>query len=338
MILYDPRIPASFTEFGIQIPVRDSRTIKTFQALLEDPKLESLQQHWHRDSITETVTKDDLLRVHSAEYVNRLYSSDLEKEIIATYELIDAQGNYHRYDPSTATRPLTELFERILLRAAGCVQCARLALEYGFCFSFTGGAHHAQHDFGEGFCVVNDVVIAARKMQSEKKADKIWIIDVDAHKGDGTAALTAGDDSIRTLSAHMASGWPLDGSAILPDGRANPSFVPSDIDIPIENGEEGQYVERLREGLRKLEQLGSADLAIVVDGADPYEKDELPSTAPLNLTLQQMFERDQLIYTFLKERKVPAAFLMAGGYGDETWRVYAQFLLWALHSRYEHVA
>lgn len=338
MILYDRRIPASLIEFGIQIPVRDSRCIKTFQALLDDPKLKSLQKHWHRDCIVETLTRDDLLRVHSGEYVERLYSAALEKEIISTFELIDAEGKYYRYIPETAARPLTDLFERLLLKAAGTVQAARLALQHGFCFSFTGGAHHAQRDFGNGFCLINDIVIAPRKLQFEKKVGRVWIIDVDAHKGDGTAALTAGDDSIRTLSVHMAGGWPLDCPAVLADGRPHPSFIPSDIDIPVESGEEAQYLERLRAGLRKLEEGDTADLAIVVCGADPYEKDELPSAALLKLSLNQMFERDRLVYTWLQERNIPAVFLMAGGYGDEVWRVYAQFLLWALHLRYEHIA
>ncbi|MBU1566153.1 MAG: histone deacetylase [Proteobacteria bacterium] len=337
MILYDPRIPASLIEFGIQIPVRDSRSIKTLQALLDDDKLKSLQKHWHIDRIVETLTREDLLRVHSAEFVDRLYSTALEQEIISTFELIDAEGKYYRYAPETATRPLTDLFERILVKDAGTVQAARLALQHGFCFSFTGGAHHAQHGFGNGFCLINDIVIACRKLQFEKQVERAWIIDVDAHKGDGTAALTTGDDSIRTLSIHMASGWPLDGPVLLADGQANPSFVPSDIDIPIESGEEPYYLERLRTGLQQLEEGGAADLAIVVCGADPYEEDELPSAALLKLSLEQMMARDRMIYSWLQERKIPAVFLMAGGYGDEVWRVYAQFLLWVMHQRYGHI-
>ncbi len=284
MILYDPRIPASLIEFGIQIPVRDSRATKTLQALLDDPKLKSLQRDWHQDRIVEVLAREDLLRVHSADYVERLYSASLEKEIVSTFELIDAEGKYYRYTPETATRPLTDLFERLLIKAAGTVQASRLALQHGFCFFFAGGAHHAQHDFGNGFCLLNDIVIASRKLQFEKKVDRVWVIDVDAHKGDGTAALTAGDDSIRTLSVHMARGWPLDCPALLADGRPNPSFIPSDIDIPIESGEEPYYLERLSVGLRQLEEGGSADLAIVVCGADPYEKDELPSTTLLKLS------------------------------------------------------
>jgi hypothetical protein len=76
--------------------------------------------------------------------------------------------------------------------------------------------------------MINDIVIAARKMQAEKGIEKIWVIDTDAHKGDGTAAITAGDDTIVTLSVHMASGWPLDGPQTLSNGTDNPALIPSD--------------------------------------------------------------------------------------------------------------
>ncbi|MFV0438301.1 MAG: histone deacetylase [Desulfopila sp.] len=333
MILYDPSVPVSIDEFGIQIPVRDSRAVKTFAALLADPGLKPFQTKWHCKHIDESLCREDLLRVHSADYVERLYADGLERELITTYELIDEQGRYHRYAPESASRPLTDLFARLLLKAAGTVQGARIALTKGFCFSFTGGAHHARRDTGYGFCLLNDVVIAARKLQHEKKVKQVWVIDVDAHKGDGTAALTSGDDSIRTLSVHMARGWPLDGPRILADGSVNPSFLPSDIDIPVDSGEEHLYLERLRDGLGRLERWPGPDLAIVVCGADPYEKDELPSASLLKLSLQQMFARDRLIYTWLQERKIPSVFVMAGGYGDEVWRVYAQFLRWVLNRR-----
>lgn len=331
MILYDKTIPVSLLEFGIQIPIRDSRATKTMAALESDPELGRSKTRWHQDQIIERLTRDDLLRVHSPEYVARLYSETLQDEIISTYELIDPEGRYNRYDPLQATRPLTELFDRILMKAAGTVQCARLALARGFCFYFSGGMHHAHHDHGSGFCLINDIVIAARKLLAEGAIRKIWIIDVDAHKGDGTAALTAGDPAILTLSIHMARGWPLDGPTTLSSGAPNPSFTPSDIDIPIDAGDEADYMDQLNNGLEKLALQGSADLAIVVSGADPYEKDELPSTTGLRLSLAQMLIRDQHVYTFLRKRGIPAAYLMAGGYGDHVWQVYTQFLNWALH-------
>ncbi len=333
MILYDPDLPVSLNDFGILIPVRDSRATKTFEALCRHPQIGSHRPYWHRSVIEEELTREDLARVHTPTYLDRLYSQALSNEIISTYELIDPEGNYHRYAPQQAVRPLTELFERIVHKAAGSVQCGRIALDHGFCFYFAGGMHHAHADRGGGFCLINDIVIAARKLQAQRLAQTIWVIDVDAHKGDGTASLTADDDTIRTLSIHMARGWPLDGPREWEDGSPNASFVPSDIDIPIPEAGESDYLIQLEAGLNRLSQTGTADLAIVVCGADPYEHDELASASALKLSLDQMFARDQMLYRFLSERKIPAAFLMAGGYGEQVWNVYAQFLIWALGLR-----
>jgi acetoin utilization deacetylase AcuC-like enzyme len=330
MLLYDANRKEGLFEFGIQIPVLDSRVVKTFQHLQSHKILGPKIDQWHIQEIIETVTKEDLLRVHSAAYVKKLYSPALEQEIIRAYELIDAQGRYYRYDPGKAALPLTGLFERTLITVAGTVQCCRIALKNKFCFEFRGGMHHAQHDYGAGFCLLNDIVIAIRKLQAEAQIRTAWVIDLDAHKGDGTAALTRGDDAIVTLSIHMAHGWPLDGNPYDSTGKRNPSFIPSDIDIPMAAGEDYLYGSKLAEGLRRLEGFPTADLAVVVSGADPYEKDELPSTADLQLTLEQMMERDQLVYQFLKDRGIPRAYLMAGGYGEDCWKVYAQFLEWAL--------
>lgn len=334
MILYDPSATVSLIPYGIQIPVRDSRTTRTFDALVHHRCLAEKVGQWHHSRIDATLTREDLLRVHHRAYVQKLFSDGLEKELLDTYELIDAEGQYHRYTPDQAEKPLADLFQSILKKAAGSVACARLALTHGFCFYFGGGMHHGHFDHGSGFCPVNDIVIAARKLQAEGAARRIWVVDVDAHKGDGTAALTSDDATITTLSIHMASGWPLDGPLYLVDGRPNPVFTSSDIDIPIESGEEGAYVGWLANGLQHLEDMGRPDLAIVVSGADPYEKDELPSTAGLRLTAEQMLDRDQMVYRFLRERNIPSAYLMAGGYGDQVWEAYARFLTWVLSEIY----
>ena len=333
MILYDATYKMSFLEFGIQIPIFDSKASRTFACLRDHRVLGPQMREWHCNRVGETIRKADLLRAHSRAYVERLFSEALEDEIVKTYELIDAHGRYFRYAPETATEPLSGLFDRIRQRVAGTIQCGRMALEKGFCFYFGGGMHHAQRYFGNGFCLLNDVVIALRKLQSEGQIQTAWVIDVDAHKGDGTAALTHGDDTITTLSIHMAQGWPLDGNPVRSDGRPNPSFIPSDIDIPIAAGEENRYNAGLLEGLYRLEAGRHPDLAVVVAGADPYEKDELPSTQALRLSRGQMKERDRLVYRFLKDRGIPQAGLMAGGYGESAWEIYSQFLIWALLDR-----
>lgn len=334
MILYDPDMRFSLPEFGIQIPVFDSRASRAFAALRDHPVLGKQLERWHRTPACAPPGREDLERVHDADYVARLFSADLEKEIINTFELVDVHGRYYRYAPDKATLPLTDLFQRILNRVSGTIECTEIALETGFCFYFGGGMHHAMAGFGNGFCMLNDIVIAVRKLQAAGRIRTAWIIDVDAHKGDGTAALTQGDNSIVTLSIHMAEGWPLDGDPINADGSPNPSFIPGDIDLPVPKDASSQYLPMLTDGLAALSSYPHPDLAVVVSGADPYEHDELPSTRTLRLTLAQLDERDHAVYRFLTERRIPAAYLMAGGYGHRSWEVYSQFLEWVLMERF----
>lgn len=195
MILYDPRRRSGLTEFGIDIPLLDSRAVKTFSHLATHPVLGRSIARWHISHTEAFITRADLMRVHSADYVERLYSDGLETEILKTYELVDDQGRYHRYRPEKAERPLGALFERALATAAGTYQCCRLALDSEFCYYFGGGTHHARYDTGSGFCLINDIVIALRRLQAERRIRNAWVIDVDAHKGDGTAALTRDDPS-----------------------------------------------------------------------------------------------------------------------------------------------
>ena len=334
MILYEENQNIGLIDFGIEIPVVASRSAKTFEFLKSHELLGPKIDQWHIAEIGEQISKDDLLRVHSVEYVNKLFSDGLEQEIVRTFELVDDQGNYYRYNPDNATVPLGRLFDRVLKMVASTAACCRLALEKQFCFALAGGMHHGQKDYGKGFCMLNDIVIAIRKLQAEKRVQTVWVIDVDAHKGDGTAALTRDDSTITTLSIHMGDGWPLDEVKYDHAGNLNPSFIDSDIDIPMARGEDHLYVSRLAEGLNQLEKFPKPDLAVVVAGVDPFEKDELPSTADLQLSLKQMMQRDQLVYNFLKQRGIPAAFLMAGGYGNSSWQVYVQFLEWALMDRF----
>ena len=319
MIIYDKNLKEGLTEFGIEIPLHHSRAATTFEKLRRHKLLGPKINQWHIKEVNETITRKDLLRVHSEEYVTRLYSDKLKDEIIRTFELIDDEGQYYRYNPTNATLPLTQLFSRLLFKVAGTVQCCRVALENEFCYTFGGGMHHAKRDYGAGFCVVNDIVIALRKLQAENLIRTAWVVDMDAHKGDGTAVLTEEDSSITTLSIHMARGWPLDGEAYDRQGRLNPSFVPSDIDIPVAAGEEHLYVAKLEEGLEKL-----------LNNGTPYEKDELPSTGELKLSLAQLKQRDLLVYHLLKAHKVPRAYVTAGGYGERSWEVDWQFIEWAL--------
>ena len=331
MILTDPRLHRQFADYGILIPIRSSKITRVLDHLEQLPNLQ--RRRWKIDAITETVSREALERVHDRAYLDRLYGPEIEREVLAAYELVDADGNHHRYAPESAVKPLSRFFEdEVLLQVAGTVQVCRLALERGWAFYTGGGMHHGHRDRGTGFCLVNDLVVAVRTLQTEGRIRQAWIVDVDAHKGDGTASVCAGDDSILTLSIHMAQGWPLDPETTRERGDDNPSQIASDIDIPQEPGEDGFYLPRLGAGLEQLKGMAIEkhgrlpDLVLVVDGADPYEKDGLPSTATMKLTLAQMLERDLMLDRFFTVLGLPSAWVNAGGYGDHVWEVYAQFL------------
>jgi acetoin utilization deacetylase AcuC-like enzyme len=331
MIITDPRLLFQFTDYGILIPIRATKITKVLEYLDKRPELRG--RKWKIETIEESADRAALERTHDSEYIERLYGPELEAEILKAYELIDSQGHHHRYAPETATKPLNRFFDDVvLLHVAGTTQACRHALEHGWAFFTGGGMHHGHRDRGTGFCLVNDLVIAVRTLQAEGRIQLAWIIDVDAHKGDGTASVTFGDDSILTLSIHMGQGWPLDADTTRERGNDNPSQIPSDIDVEQDWGEDHLYLPRLTAGLEQLRLLSTKkhgrlpDLVLVVDGADPYEKDELPSTASMRLTLAQLLERDLLVDHFLTGLKLPAAWVNAGGYGDHVWEVYAQFL------------
>ena len=334
MILYIPGRRKPLSDFGIEIPSGPGKVGQVLTALRENPAIGPQENRWLLGYDGSEITREDLLLVHAKDYIDKLYSDGLEEILVQVYELIDSEGNYHRYNPAKATRPLSEMFDGNLKGIGGGYQCCKKALADGFCFYFGGGAHHAHYDFGHGFCILNDILLPLKKLQAEQRIGTAWVIDVDVHKGDGTAAITKDDATVVTLSAHMASGWPLDEPSVLSDGRPNPAFIPSDVDIPIESGEEDQYVSRLEAALQKmLKQFPRPDLALVVLGADPYEHDALPSTAPMKLTLEQMSRRDLLIYHFLESHSIPGAYYMAGGYGPRAWEPYPPFLEYVIKKR-----
>jgi acetoin utilization deacetylase AcuC-like enzyme len=120
----------------------------------------------------------------------------------------------------------------------------------------------------------------------------------------------------------MKEGWPLNSGSV-----KDPWFIPCSVDIGIDNGEEDQYLARLEAGLLEMEErFPKPDMVIVVNGADPYEKDVLPSSSFLNLTKEQLLLRDKMLYEFFTSRKIPQSYVMAGGYGDHAWEIYFQFL------------
>lgn len=314
MLVFDRACLKRLTDYGIQVPIIDSRVEKT---------LESIDSKFLYQGAWEEFHKEDALRVHDPSFVSEVFDGDPTERLIQAYELRDAHGKWQRYVPQDAIKPLRDFRENIFWNIKGTLTAMRLALDCEAAFFFGGGMHHALYEKGQGFCLFNDIVIGLRSLQARGKIKTAWVIDIDAHKGDGTSSITYSDKSIATLSIHMAKGWPLEELHKI----HHPSYIPSDVEIPIEEKEEHLYLGKLSKGLSELEELyPNPDLAIVVAGADPYEKDVLPGTSFLKLTKQQMLERDKIVFNFLKQRQIPQAYVMAGGYGPEIWEIYAQFL------------
>lgn len=326
MIIHNDQAGFDFQRYGIDIPKVRDRAAQTVAALLDIPELAARRDDWLDDDPFPPLSPEDLLPVHSRAYVERL-TTDPGPALAATYEL-DRPG---RYDPERAELPLSGLVEAALQNAAGSVKAVRTALsnETHFAFNLGGGMHHAMHDAGRGFCPINDIVIAAKAAQREGLAKTVWIVDVDAHRGDGTAELTLGDPTIATLSIHMGQGWPLDDAPLDANGRLTRWRYPGTVDLPVYPGREDDYLPALELGLNLLPRIGPfqrPDLAIVVDGSDPYELDELESAKSLRLTAEQMLERDMLVFQTLRGLDAPQAWLMSGGYGQSVHHVYINFL------------
>lgn len=319
-IFYHPKNDLVLADYGIEIPVAGDRALNVFESLKStNPALQTFDL-----SLLPQITQSDLKRVHNEDYISRLYGSEEEllNELMSCFELINADGSYNRYNPTKATKKLSDAFGIILNRVAMTYVATHSALSTGFSYHLGGGMHHAMSFGGRGFGLLNDIVISLRKLQAEGLIKTAWVVDVDAHKGDGTSELTKDDDSIITLSIHMRDGWPLDQGT-----SDDPWFIPSNIEIGIGSDENRTYLSRLKNGLEEMEsRFPKPDLVLVVNGADPYEHDGLASSGLLKLTKEEMLERDMMIYHFFSERKIPQSYVMSGGYGDKSWEIYSQFL------------
>jgi acetoin utilization deacetylase AcuC-like enzyme len=209
------------------------------------------------------------------------------------------------------------MVERARRSVGATISAARAALfeGEGVAANLAGGTHHAYAHKGSGYCVFNDVAVAARLMQAEHhrrhagrtglRQLRVLVLDLDVHQGNGTAAIFRDDDSVFTLSLHGAKNFPFRKEA-------------SDLDVELPDGcTDEPYLSALDAGLATaFERLAPAPpgLAFYVAGADAHEGDRL---GRLKLTSEGMAERDRRVLAALRERGIPVALSMAGGYGRD---------------------
>lgn len=321
MIIYRDEQPPLLSDYGIEVPMLKSRAQK-----VRDEILSNFGEDVFVKAFSPILSDEDILRAHTPGFLKR--SKETPQDVIVeTFELINPDGSFHRFNPQSARRPLSDLVEIFRKSCADTYLGLLKAGENGFSYYLGGGFHHSLSTKGRGFCLFNDIVIAARKYQKEISPANIWVIDIDAHKGCGTAEMTENDPSISTLSIHMKHGWPLDSGPVDSGGKQFPWFIPSTVDVEIDSGEEEYYLAKLRDGLNELAMKSpSPQLCIVVDGSDPYVGDALPSAGLLKLSKEQCLERNKLVFEFLRFRNIPQAYVMSGGYGEKNWIIHYQFI------------
>jgi acetoin utilization deacetylase AcuC-like enzyme len=231
----------------------------------------------------EPAADEDLLLVHQRGWVTRLKQGTLDY-----LELMKLEIPYSR-----------QMVDAFWLAAGGTTLAARLALRDGVGFNIGGGFHHAFPGHGEGFCAINDVAVAIRKLQQEHLIERAMVVDCDVHDGNGTAAVFAGDSSVFTLSIHQLNNYP----SIKP---------PSNIDVNLEDGVgDGEYLDQLGTACRKGMSEFRPQLVMYVAGADPYKEDQLGG---LNLTIDGLKSRDRLVFDLAREHGAAVAVTLAGGY------------------------
>mgnify|MGYP002142576484 CR=1 FL=1 len=196
-----------------------------------------------------------------------------------------------------------KMVERSRRSAGATIAAAKIAMQEGISANLAGGTHHAYRDTGSGFCVFNDSAIAARTLQKEVSAKlKVAIVDLDVHQGNGTASILQHDPSIFTLSIHGENNFPFKKEE-------------SDLDVGLPDGaNDDAYLNSLRECLGQLDSRFKPDCIIYLAGADPHEGDRL---GRLKLSKEGMRQRDETVFQYALDKKLPLAFSMAGGYGKE---------------------
>lgn len=231
----------------------------------------------------EAAPDEDLLRVHGRGWVTRF-----------------EQGTLHEAELQRLEIPWsTEMARAFCLAAGGTTLAARWALREQAAFNVGGGFHHAFANHGEGFCAIHDVAVAIRKLQQERLIERVLVVDVDVHQGNGTAAIFSGDDTVFTLSIHQFHNYP----------QFKP---PSNIDINLEDGVgDEEYLHQLDQAVEKALSRFDPQLLMYVAGADPYKEDQLGGLA---LTIDGLMERDKLVFGIAKHAKIPVCVTLAGGY------------------------
>ena len=192
-----------------------------------------------------------------------------------------------------------QLIEREIRIARGTIDGALYAKEFGIAFNVAGGTHHAGSDWGEGFCLLNDQAIAANYLLNRKLDERILIIDLDVHQGNGTAEILSDEPRVFTFSMHGEKNFPFRKEV-------------SDLDIGLDDGiADDEFLQILADNLPKLIDLHEPDFIFYLAGVDVLASDKLGKLA---LSKEGCMERDRMVLRCCKDHRIPVQVSMGGGY------------------------
>lgn len=232
------------------------------------------------------VATDDLLLVHTHDYVTRFLAGDVTTKEMRTLGF-----------PWSAA-----LVRRARLAVHGTITASRLAWRDGLAANLAGGSHHAFADHGEGFSVFHDIAVAIRVLQRDHGLQRAAVIDCDVHQGNGTATIFADDRSVYTCSLHGEKNYPFDKP-------------PSDLDVALPDGtNDAEYLEALDDALETMQREFRPQMVWYLAGVDPYEGDRL---GRLSLSLDGLHRRDVRVLSFFRNADVPLVTTMGGGYAPQ---------------------
>jgi acetoin utilization deacetylase AcuC-like enzyme len=236
--------------------------------------------------IPPAATAEQLALVHTHDWISRVFSGELTES-----ELRRIGFPWSR-----------QMVERSCRSTGATIAASRSALQDGLSVNLAGGTHHAFPDRGAGYCVFNDVAVAVRVMQSERRLQRAVVVDGDVHQGDGTAAIFQEDNSVRTFSLHARKAFPV-------------RKMSSDLDVALEPGTgTAEYLAAWQAGLEQIISGFEPELIYFLAGADPWQGDTLGG---LQVTARGLQQRDHLVFELSRRLQCPLVIVMAGGYAED---------------------
>lgn len=251
------------------------------------------EQLLHEGSITKEnifaphpCTDEIILWTHEKEYLDKLH-----------LQTLSPKEQRHIGFPQSSV-----LTQRELIITQGTIDCCHYAMQNGVALNVAGGTHHAFAERGEGFCLLNDMAIAANYLLKKKLAAKILIIDLDVHQGNGTAKLFENEKAIFTFSMHGDHNYPFHKEK-------------SDLDIPLKDGtDDSTYLGLLKDIFPKLINEVKPDFIFYLSGVDILETDKY---GKLKVTMNGCRQRDEFVFTTLLKYNIPCTVAMGGGYSAD---------------------